>query len=84
MAATPTFSSTEEETKRLFEEKYITAQQLADHVGVSRVSVFKARTGGKLPNAVAMGATYIWERAYIMPIVNAWKETVKLRSGAEE
>lgn len=78
------FSQSPEEAAKKFEALYITAQQIADAVGVSRASVFSARNSGRLPNGFNIGSTYIWERAFIKPYVDSWKDKMlQMRSGAQ-
>lgn len=63
-----------------FERFYITSQQISEFVGVSRHSVFKAREQGKLPRSFSIGAVFLWEREFIMPYLESWKNTVQARS----
>lgn len=76
-------SPTDASAKEQFERFYITSQKVADFVGVSRHSVFKAREQGKLPRSFSIGSTFIWEREFIMPYLEAWKHNVEVRSTAE-
>lgn len=67
-----------------FNHKYITATEVADFVGVSRVSVLRAKQRGLLPDAIHVGDNHvcIWERDPVMPYVEAWKQTIEVRSRA--
>lgn len=64
-----------------FHEQYITAPEIADEVGVSRVSVFRARERNALPNAIYVGdhRIWIWERVQIRPHIEAWKKNMAER-----
>lgn len=68
----------EKDAQSLFESRYITAQQIADYVDVTRVSVFNARKSGKLPGSIAVGATFVWERDQIQPYIETWRETLRI------
>lgn len=61
-----------------FHERYITAPEIADELGVSRVSVFRARERGALPDAIYVGdhRIWIWERTKIRPHIDAWKKNM--------
>lgn len=78
------YSMTASEAQSLFDKQYITAQQIADHVGVSRVSVFNARKSGKLPNSIKLDSTFLWEREFIQPYMDSWKNDITVRSEAGE
>ncbi len=76
-------SDNSEQAKAKFEEQYITANQIAEHVGVSRTSVHTARTSGRLPNGFDIGSTFIWERYSIQPIIDTWRDKIANHAGAE-
>lgn len=58
-----------------FNENYITSSEIAHMLEVSRVSVLRARERGDLPDPVTVGDSVvtIWERAAVMPAIEAWK-----------
>lgn len=67
--------------QRRFNENYITATEVAEFVGVSRVSVLRAKQRGMLPDAIRVGDNHvcIWERTPVMPYVEAWKKAIEVR-----
>lgn len=62
-----------------FEAAYITAAQIADIVGVSRVAVYKAADCKRLPPAISVdgGGVKLWERATSMEVILRWRDEVK-------
>jgi predicted DNA-binding transcriptional regulator AlpA len=64
-----------------FDEKYITATQIAEEVGVSRPAVLRAKQRGFLPEPISVGDTVVtvWEREIIRKHLEAWKLTVGCR-----
>jgi predicted DNA-binding transcriptional regulator AlpA len=69
--------------QRHFDQKYITATEIADTLGVSRPAVHYARKRGILPNPILVGPDmiFIWERAAVTPAINAWKEKLVVKKG---
>ncbi len=63
-----------------FRAQYITSAEIAAEVGVSRISVFNARKSGRLPCAIDVGGNYIWERPYIQPYIDSWRDRLSLAS----
>lgn len=60
-----------------FEAAYITAAQIADIVGVTRIAVYKAADCKRLPEAIRIdGGAKLWERATSMDAILRWKHDV--------
>lgn len=74
-------NSPEMTAQQRFNDKYITATEVAEFVGVSRVSVLRAKQRGLLPDAIHVGDNHvcIWERSPVMPYVDAWKKAIDVR-----
>lgn len=66
-----------------FDQKYITATEIAKLLGVSRTAVHHARRKGILPNPILIGSDmlYIWEREFIRPHIDVWKIQLNTRRG---
>lgn len=77
MRNAPTQSAMNSPTKYqlAFDEKYITAQEVARVAGVSRVAVHHARQNGQLPDPIIVGDNLvcIWERKRLAPHLEQWK-----------
>ena len=60
-----------------FNKRYIGVAEIAEYVGVVRVSVYKAAESGRLPNTITNCAgtkVLLWERAAIAPFLEAWRD----------
>lgn len=66
-----------------FEQKYISAHEIAKLLGVTRQSVHFARKRGALPNPILVGPDmiYIWERAALKPYLDAWADQLHASRG---
>ena len=64
-----------------FNRLYISSTDIAAIVGVTRVAVLHARQRGLLPAPVVVNERqiHVWERATVMPHVEAWTAMVKAR-----
>lgn len=58
-----------------FDQKYITATEIAAVCDVSRVTVHNARQRGILPNPILVGPNmiFIWEREPLRPFIDQWR-----------
>lgn len=58
-----------------FDQKYITASEIATVCDVSRVTVHNARHRGILPNPILVGPNmiFIWEREPLRPYIEQWR-----------
>lgn len=67
-----------------FDERYITASEIANELGVSRPAVYYARKRGILPNPILVGSDmmFIWERSAVRPAIDAWKDQLLVKKGA--
>lgn len=72
-----------EHVKR-FHERYMTSMEIAEFVGVTKVSVYNARLSGKLPNSIHLDKICIWEREQIMPYIESWRHEVLTRKAYKE
>lgn len=79
-------SAVPEQTKSAqerFKEKYITAPEVCEFVGVSRATLMNARRRGLLPDPVDLHSKlFMWEREPVMPYLEAWKLMLNVRRGA--
>ena len=67
-----------------FYTRYMTSMQIAEFVGVTKVSVYNARRSGKLPNSILLDTVCLWERDEIMPYIEAWRHEVMTRKAFKE
>lgn len=69
--------------QQAFDQRYITASEIARECEVSRPSVMRARERGALPDAISVsdGNIYIWEREPARPYIEAWKITLRAKRG---
>lgn len=58
-----------------FDALYITSNEVARRVGVTRAGLLQARRSGQLPGFVLVNGNdiVIWERAAIEPYLKAWE-----------
>lgn len=64
-----------------FHAKYMTTTDVCDFLGISRVSVHQARKNGRIPDGIPLNNhVTLWERALIMPHLQAWKEYIDARA----
>lgn len=60
-----------------FDSKYISSQEIAEYVGVTKVAVFKAFETGRIPQPpITVGGgrgIHLWVRADITPALIEWK-----------
>ena len=73
------------DAQREFDAKYITAGAVMSYLNVTRTSILAARRSGKLPDPIDIqGKFYIWERAKVMPYLQAWKMVLDARRGQNQ
>lgn len=76
-------TSNTNDAQREFDERYITSSEIMEMLDVSRTTIHSARTTGKLPDPIYIrDQIYIWERATVMPYLDAWKIILDARRGA--
>lgn len=74
--------TTNETPQQVFDRTYITSQQIANELELSRTSIFAARKRGQLPHPIIIDSqTFIWERTKVEPILKAWKNSLQFRKG---
>lgn len=66
-----------------FNERYITAPEVCEFMGVGRATLMHARRRGTLPDAVEIngGQVFVWEREKLRPYLEAWKLMLDVRRG---
>lgn len=64
-----------------FDAIYISSNEIAADVGVSRTAVLHARKRGLLPDPIVVNGNQIiiWERDVVAPFVAAWKTILGVR-----
>lgn len=63
------------DAQKRFEATYITASQIADYLGISRVAVYKAAEDGRIPAPIIVeGGGKLWESATATEHVTRWKQ----------
>jgi predicted DNA-binding transcriptional regulator AlpA len=69
------------EAQKRFDELYISSTEIASTLGINRASIFHARNRGMLPEPIIVNNSqlYLWERASIMGIIEAWKQSLDFR-----
>lgn len=67
-----------------FDAQFITAPEIGEYVGVTKVAIYYARQSGQLPGAIEVNRSFIWNRKEIQPYIDAWKDRVQARAGAAE
>lgn len=66
-----------------FNARYITATEIAEDLGVSRVSVLRAKQRGLLLDPIQVGDNHvcIWERDAVKSSIEAWRRVLSCRGG---
>lgn len=69
--------------QREFDEKYITASEIMKDLGITRPTLYYARSNNKLPAPIVLndGTVFLWEREIIRPFLDAWKLALNVRRG---
>lgn len=62
-------------SQQLFDEKYITGEEIRQELHITRQGLIYAEKKGKFPKAIKIKGTQakIWERALILPVIRHWK-----------
>lgn len=68
-----------------FDQTYISTNEIASTVGVTRATVLNARKEGRLPGSICLVDfnLYLWEREQIKEPLKAWIDSVKARRNFE-
>lgn len=66
-----------------FDRRYITANEIAKRLHVTRQAVHFARTRGTLPEPILVGPDmiYIWDRQLLEPHLAEWKRRIQTKQG---
>ena len=77
----PSIAIPQTQDQQEFDEKYITAHEIMESVGICRTSLKHARDTGKLPEPIvlAKGQLLVWKRNDVSQYLEAWKTIVKTR-----
>lgn len=64
-----------------FDRCYISTNEIASLVGVTRATILNARKEGKLPGSISLDGFnfYLWEREQIQPTIDAWVGAVRAK-----
>lgn len=68
-----------------FDEKYITATEITNELGISRAGFLYGRRSGKLPQPIVACAGHLmmWERTpEVLAEIAQWKEAINSRKAA--
>lgn len=74
--------SNNQSAQEQFNQRYITASEIMETLGISRAGFLYARRSERLPEApicVNHGRLLIWLRSEVEPILTIWKEELDAR-----
>jgi predicted DNA-binding transcriptional regulator AlpA len=64
-----------------FLEKYVTAAEIRQLLGVTKATITRAKATKRLPAPITLPGSKlaVWERVSIMPYIQAWKVVLDVR-----
>ena len=64
-----------------FDNIYITSTSISIRLGLSRVTIMRARKTGKLPGSIEVtGNVFLWERNTVEPYLKRWEALIDARA----
>lgn len=69
-----------------FDKKYISSREIVRRLGITRPTVSQARKRGFLPEPVVVSDTmiFLWDRATVEPLLDAWAMVLNTKRAAHQ